>query len=69
MYIFKMRENDILDTDVSLEELANLTKNYSGAEISGVVKAASSYAFTRHTKVQFQQLKRYMDGWTHVTVV
>ncbi|KAJ8662918.1 hypothetical protein O0I10_001094 [Lichtheimia ornata] len=47
----KMRENDILDTDVSLEELANLTKNYSGAEISGVVKAASSYAFTRHTKV------------------
>lgn len=46
-----MRENNILDSDVSLEELADLTKNYSGAEISGVVKAASSYAFTRHTKV------------------
>ena len=46
-----MRENDILDPDVNLEELADLTKNYSGAEISGVVKAASSYAFTRHTKV------------------
>ncbi|KAI9315985.1 P-loop containing nucleoside triphosphate hydrolase protein [Dichotomocladium elegans] len=47
----KMRTNNILDPDVSLEELANMTKNYSGAEISGVVKAASSYAFTRHTKV------------------
>lgn len=47
----KMRENDILDSDVSLDELANLTKNYSGAELSGVVKAASSYAFSRHTKV------------------
>ncbi|KAI7850916.1 P-loop containing nucleoside triphosphate hydrolase protein [Circinella umbellata] len=47
----RMRENDILDSDVSLEELADLTKNYSGAEISGVVKAASSYAFSRHTKV------------------
>ena len=46
-----MRDNDILDSDVSLDELANLTKNYSGAELSGVVKAASSYAFSRHTKV------------------
>jgi vesicle-fusing ATPase len=32
-------------------ELAELTKNYSGAEIAGVVKAASSYAFSRHIKV------------------
>ncbi|KAI8973858.1 P-loop containing nucleoside triphosphate hydrolase protein [Pilobolus umbonatus] len=47
----KMRQNDILDGDVSLEELAELTKNYSGAEIAGVVKAASSYAFSRHIKV------------------
>ncbi|KAG0170430.1 transport between ER and Golgi ATPase protein [Apophysomyces sp. BC1015] len=47
----KMQENNILDTDVSLEELSELTKNYSGAEIAGVVKAASSYAFSRHIKV------------------
>ncbi|CAO3634178.1 unnamed protein product [Cunninghamella blakesleeana] len=47
----KMRENNILDPDVSVEELAELTNNYSGAEISGVVKAASSYAFSRHIKV------------------
>ncbi|KAG2235194.1 P-loop containing nucleoside triphosphate hydrolase protein [Thamnidium elegans] len=47
----KMRTNDVLEDDVNLDELAELTKNYSGAEISGVVKAASSYAFSRHIKV------------------
>ncbi|KAI8369852.1 P-loop containing nucleoside triphosphate hydrolase protein [Choanephora cucurbitarum] len=47
----KMRTNDVLDDDVNLDDLAELTKNYSGAEISGVVKAASSYAFSRHIKV------------------
>ncbi|KAI8991630.1 P-loop containing nucleoside triphosphate hydrolase protein [Mycotypha africana] len=47
----KMRSNEVLDDDVNLDELADLTKNYSGAEISGVVKAASSYAFSRHIKV------------------
>ncbi|KAG2193738.1 hypothetical protein INT46_011349 [Mucor plumbeus] len=47
----KMRTNDVLENDVNLDDLAELTKNYSGAEISGVVKAASSYAFSRHIKV------------------
>ncbi|KAF2279561.1 AAA-domain-containing protein [Westerdykella ornata] len=47
----KMRANNVLDNDVSLEELAKLTKNFSGAEISGLVKAASSFAFSRHIKV------------------
>ncbi|KAK4514101.1 FAM50A protein [Mucor velutinosus] len=47
----KMRTNDVLESDVNLDDLAELTKNYSGAEISGVVKAASSYAFSRHIKV------------------
>ncbi|CEP08658.1 hypothetical protein [Parasitella parasitica] len=46
-----MRTNNVLESDVNLDELAELTKNYSGAEISGVVKAASSYAFNRHIKV------------------
>lgn len=45
-----MKKNDVLDKDVDLAELADLTKNYSGAEISGVVKAATSYAFSRHIK-------------------
>ncbi|KAL7624597.1 transport between ER and Golgi ATPase protein [Parahypoxylon ruwenzoriense] len=47
----KIRAINKLADDVSLEELAHLTKNYSGAEISGLVKAALSYAFTRHTKL------------------
>ena len=47
----KMRNNDVLDSDVNVEELAKLTKNFSGAELSGLVKAASSFAFSRHIKV------------------
>jgi SpoVK/Ycf46/Vps4 family AAA+-type ATPase len=47
----KMRENNILDPAVHLNEMASMTKNYTGAEIAGVVKAASSYAFSRHIKV------------------
>ncbi|KAK6503678.1 transport between ER and Golgi ATPase protein [Arthrobotrys musiformis] len=47
----KMRDNNVMDRDVDINELASLTKNYSGAEISGVVKSASSFAFNRHVKV------------------
>jgi len=43
----KMRTNKFMDDDVNLEELAALTKNFSGAEIEGLVKAATSYAFSR----------------------
>lgn len=47
----KMRNNKIMDTDVRLEELATETKNFSGAEIAGLVKSATSFAFNRHVKV------------------
>lgn len=47
----KMRENNILADDVDLEYLAGVTKNFSGAEISGLVKSATSFAFNRHIKV------------------
>ncbi|KAM3475232.1 hypothetical protein MY8738_007502 [Beauveria namnaoensis] len=47
----KMKTNGLLDPDVNLEELAGLTKNYSGAELNGLVKAAASFAFSRHTEV------------------
>jgi vesicle-fusing ATPase len=46
----KMKENNVMEPDVNLLELAQLTKNYSGAEISGLVKAATSFAFNRHVK-------------------
>ncbi|WFD30756.1 vesicle-fusing ATPase [Malassezia sp. CBS 17886] len=47
----KMRSNGIMDADVRVEELAALTKNFSGAEIAGLVKSATSFAFNRHVKV------------------
>lgn len=47
----KMRTNGLLNADVNLEELAGMTKNFSGAEINGLVKAAASFAFSRHTEV------------------
>lgn len=46
----KMRNNDVIDSDVNVQELAALTKNFSGAEISGLVRAATSFAFNRHIK-------------------
>ena len=47
----KMRTNRVMDRDVDLLELAQLTKNFSGAEINGLVKSATSFAFSRHVKV------------------
>ncbi|PIL37464.1 transporter [Ganoderma sinense ZZ0214-1] len=47
----KMRQNGIMDHDVDIMELAALTKNFSGAEIAGLVKSATSFAFSRHVKV------------------
>ncbi len=47
----KMRESGNLDPDVNLEELAHLTKNFSGAEISGLIRSATSFAMNRHVKV------------------
>ncbi|XP_031397149.1 vesicle-fusing ATPase [Punica granatum] len=43
----KMKENSFLAPDVNLQELAARTKNYSGAEIEGVVKSAVSFALNR----------------------
>jgi vesicle-fusing ATPase len=40
----KMRENKKLDDDVSIRKLAEATKNFSGAELEGLVKSASSFA-------------------------
>ncbi|UZJ51589.1 hypothetical protein CBS101457_000909 [Exobasidium rhododendri] len=47
----KMRKNGVMDDDVNLDELAAVTKNFSGAEIAGLVKSATSFAFNRHVKV------------------
>ena len=47
----KMRDNNVMARDVDLKELAHLTRNFSGAEIAGLVKSATSFAFNRHVKV------------------
>src|SRR5947207_12475368 len=36
----KMRANGVMDSDVNLAELARQTKNFSGAEIGGLIKSA-----------------------------
>ena len=47
----RMREHQLLDPDVDLEELAKETKNFTGAEIEGLVRAAQSTAMDRFIKV------------------
>lgn len=46
-----MRDNNILSEDVNLEELAGLCKNFTGAEIVGLINSATSFALNRHIKV------------------
>ncbi|CAL8271585.1 unnamed protein product [Lota lota] len=46
----KMRGFGLLSGDVDIKELAAETKNYSGAELEGLVRAAQSTAMNRHIK-------------------
>jgi vesicle-fusing ATPase len=51
----QMRESNLLGADVNLEELAARTKNYSGSELAGLIRSATSYALYGNidvTKVQ-----------------
>ncbi|XVF87485.1 hypothetical protein PTKIN_Ptkin18bG0123800 [Pterospermum kingtungense] len=55
----KMKENSFLAPDVNLQELAARTKNYSGAELEGVVKSAVSFALNR--QVSMDDLTKAVD--------
>lgn len=46
----KMREFERMDLDVDLQEIASKTKNFSGAELEGLVRAAQSNAINRLLK-------------------
>ncbi|XP_025037240.2 vesicle-fusing ATPase isoform X3 [Pelodiscus sinensis] len=46
----KMRDHQLLSADVDIKELAVETKNFSGAELEGLVRAAQSTAMNRHIK-------------------
>ncbi|RZC50918.1 hypothetical protein C5167_019340 [Papaver somniferum] len=68
----KMKENSFLAPDINLQELAARTKNFSGAELEGVVKSAVSYALNRQlslddlTKtVDEESIKVTMDDFLH----
>ena len=55
-----MKENGLLANDVDLNELALITKNYTGAEIEAVCGSARSFALFGHEEqkdlaVQIQQ--------------
>ncbi|XP_058262622.1 N-ethylmaleimide-sensitive factor b [Hemibagrus wyckioides] len=50
----KMRQSQMLANDVDIKELAVETKNYSGAELEGLVRAAQSTAMNRHIKASTQ---------------
>lgn len=39
-----LRENKVLASDVSIAKLAEMTKNYTGAEIEAVCRSAKSFA-------------------------
>ena len=51
-----MREHKLLAPDVDLADLAVQTKNFTGAEIEGLVRAAQSTAMNRFIQV-IQTLK------------
>src|SRR5699024_832459 len=46
----KMKENDLLEDDVDFDELAALTKNFTGAELEGLCNSATSFAINKYTK-------------------
>lgn len=48
----KARQHGYLAADVSIPALAAQTKNFSGAEISGLVRSATSFAFNRKVDVK-----------------
>lgn len=48
----RMKEHGKLASDVDISELAASTKNFSGAEIEGLVRAATSTAMNQLVKVR-----------------
>ncbi len=55
----KMEANSFLGKDVDLWDLAQRCKNFSGAEIEGLVKSATSFALNR--QVDFTDLSKPID--------
>ena len=52
IHTHQMSAHKLLHEDVSFSTLAFKTKNFSGAEIAGLVKSASSFAMNKRIKVE-----------------
>lgn len=63
----KMREEKKIKEDVSTEEIASLTKNFSGAEIEGLVKSAASFALNRNVQLDPKKGISFKDQEVMVT--
>lgn len=65
----QMTTSDILAKDVNLNELATLTQNFSGAEIEGLVRSATSFALNRQVKHDgtstVESIKVQMNDFLH----
>lgn len=61
----RMSQNSFLGRDVDLAELAERTKNFSGAEIEGLVKSATSFALNRQVGELGEGISD--QGWAWVT--
>jgi vesicle-fusing ATPase len=55
----ELRENKLLGLDVSLEEIAKHTKNYTGAELASLVTNAKAFAMNR--KYDLLDFKKKLD--------
>lgn len=47
IHLSKLIENEMLHPMVDINQLASVTKNFTGAEIEGLVRAAASYSYNR----------------------
>jgi vesicle-fusing ATPase len=56
-----MKKNNFLDESVDLSYIANITKNYTGAELEGLVKSATSYAISRELSFEESKLDKTDD--------
>lgn len=46
----KMKDNNLISDDINFDELASLTKNFTGAELEGLCNSATSFAIGQYTK-------------------